>query len=1372
MEFNNTFSYKLIYIFCINDENHKGLLKIGDTSVDTDTVNLEPTCNILNQAAHKRIRSYTNITGVSYQLLYTELAVRVVNRNGKQKTECFRDHLVHQVLKRSGIPNHYFDKENKRNEWFKTDLATAIHAIKAVKEDRPSLDPNEKSQGNTPIIWREEQEQAFDQTVKRFKKGNHMLWNAKMRFGKTLTALRVIKEFPFKKVLVYTHRPVVLDSWQSDFEKLIKDGSYKFASRKQGYNLKELQRDNYSHFIYFASMQDLRGSATVGGNFDKNDEVFTEKWDLIIIDEAHEGTQTVLGKRVLQDILNHHPEHPTKLLQLSGTPFNLLDNFEEEEVFSWDYIKEQDAKKRWLEEHFGDSNPYEELPRMEIYTYNLNREFSSYTDLDDKAFNFKEFFRTWTGDVQKDYKRMPPHAKIGDFVHEGDVKKFLDLLTNENTNSNYPFSTEKYRQFFRHTLWMVPGVKEAKALSKLLREHPIFGNKQFYKIANVAGDGDEEKEYNDALKEVRAAIGENPDDHYSITLSCGRLTTGVTIPEWTGVLMLAGSFSTSAANYMQTIFRVQTPANINGRMKERCCVFDFAPDRTLKMVAEASQVSAKAGKTSDTDRAILRDFLNFCPVISVQGSKMEQYEESTLFQQLKKAYTDRVVKNGFDDKHLYNDNLLKLDDLELEEFEHLKKIVKNAKLSMGPQNDIEMNSLGFTEEEYDKVKNAEKKPKKELTSEEKALLEEKRKKQENARKAISILRAISIRIPLLIYGAKYNMNKDISIEEDISPKKFVELIDDQSWEEFMPQDVTKNLFLKFSKYYDVDVFIAAGKQIRARAKAADELSPTERVQKLANLFATFKNPDKETVLTPWRVVNMHLGECLGGYNFYDEKFEKQLEEPRVISHGKVTEDTLANPHAHILEINSKTGLYPLYATYSIYRAQLEQIPPEQRTLEKQNQLWLDTVRDNIFVICKTKMAKYITQRTLLGYKNGEINTHYFEDLINQLKNKPEQFRSKVLKGSFWNRKENVMQFDAVVGNPPYQESKAKTENQTQGNSSYIYQFFQLVADNLAHYTCLIYPFGGWFDAPERLNGLGNKILKDKHTISIYAYEGTTDKRAWYRTDKAPCPIFGTDANLSAGIAIVLRDKDFHEELKYSNRIYSDDVVSIKYDEQLELTPNPVFIVINKKLGNRKINSLIKKGIFGIESDWVEKNPTKVSFEKADWENPVQVLTNDKAGSSGRAKLYWTAKRNIPKGWEYINFYKVIMTSAYPKQKLVSGVSTLENVQRRISELIELMPEGTAFGRSRLALFMSKDKKECENFITYTKTKFFSGLVLQEPNRRSSFGDIIPMQDFTDKSDIDWSKPLAEIDKQLYKKYGLTQKEIDFIENENMIKPME
>ena len=383
---------------------------------------------------------------------------------------------------------------------------------------------------------------------------------------------------------------------------------------------------------------------------------------------------------------------------------------------------------------------------------------------------------------------------------------------------------------------------------------------------NVAGDGDEEEDREEALKKVNKAISEA--QHGTITLSCGRLTTGVSVPQWMGVLMLSGSFNTAASAYMQTIFRVQTPYSINGLVKEDCYVFDFAPDRTLQVLASVPRVSHKAGKTTDAQREALGDFLNFCPVIGMEGSMMKPYDANKMMEQLKKAYVERVVRNGFEDGYLYTDELLKLDEVAVKDFKELKGIIGQTK-AIGNSGNIDVNAQGLTNEEYEEKEKLEKKKKKELTDEEKARLEELKKKKKLKEDAVSILRGISIRMPLLIYGARID-NED----EQLTIDNFTSLVDAQSWEEFMPRGVTKVTFNKFKRYYDPDIFAAAGKRIRAMARAADRLTIEERIERITDIFSTFRNPDKETVLTPWRVVNMHMSDTTWRLYFFQRGFQR------------------------------------------------------------------------------------------------------------------------------------------------------------------------------------------------------------------------------------------------------------------------------------------------------------------------------------------------------------------------------------------------------------------------------------------------------------------------------------------------------------------
>lgn len=1326
--FEKTFEYKLIYVFRINDKAHEGLLKIGEATCNTDKNPDEilPNCNMLNVAAKKRINQYTTTAGIAYELLYTELARHYVTKNGQRKLEAFSDHDVHKVLERTGIKRHYFDTQNKANEWFKVDLETAKKAINAVKEGRSSLLSSEVSEEKSPIIFRPEQADAIRKTIKQFKTGNQMLWNAKMRFGKTLTALQVAKECEFKHILILTHRPVVSVGWYEDFEKIFYDTDYIFGSKTKGEDINNLI-DTDKKFVYFASMQDLRGSDAVGGKFDKNDEVFLTEWDFVVIDEAHEGTLTKLGQAVIETI-NEFSNSP-KILRLSGTPFNLLDKFEEEEIYTWDYVMEQREKADWYKNHFGDPNPYATLPELQIFTYNLDKLIPGFIDVEDGAFNFREFFRTWTGKVQKDFKPMPDGVNVGEFVHKASVRRFLDLLCRTDSESNYPFSTQEHREYFRHSLWMVPGVKEAKALSALLKEHPVFGSGAF-NIVNVAGSGDEEIASKDALDAVRKAFGDNPDETYSITLSCGRLTTGVTVPEWTAVFMLAGTFSTSASSYLQTIFRVQSPANINGKVKERCCVFDFAPDRTLKMVAEAGRLSTKTGKT-DNDRKIMGEFLNFCPVISVDGSSMQPYNVDRLLQQLKKAYTDRVVRNGFDDKHIYNDNLLKLDDIELADFEELKKIVGASKQTEKVK-EIDINNQGFTDEEYEEIERIEAKPRKERTPEEIALLEEKKKKRDNTQKAMSILRGVSIRIPLLIYGAEVPIDKEITVDN------FVDLIDDPSWNEFMPTGVTKATYKKFSKYYEQDVFVAAGRQIRNMALAADELSPDERVKKIAAQFAMFKNPDKETVLTPWRVVNMHMSDCLGGYCFYNEDFTDTIEESRFVDRGKVTEETVANTEAQILEINSKTGLYPLYVTYSIYRKRCAEIKPEELTIEKQYEMWQKTVEDNIFVICKTPMAKAITRRTLLGYRKGKINAHAFDDLIMQLKEKPEQFRDKILRGSFWNKENKEMKFDAVVGNPPYQIM----DGGNKASAMPIYNIFVDMAKKIKpQYLSMIMP-AKWFNGGRGLDLFREHMLNDSSMQIL--------------VDFADSQVCFPGVDIAGGICYFLWNNKHSGKCtvkSYNNGSFDEDIRSLNEYETFIRMPKAIPIV-NKLKNFSSINYF----------------DSCVSAQR-----PFGLRTYVKPQDSGDLVLRYNGGKGL-----YQNNSTIINQDWIPKWKVIMSYLTYDHAGRadkdgkkRIFSTMEILCPNEICTETYLVIYTSNNEVEVKHVLSYMKTKFVRFMVslvtATQHISKASFR-LVPIQDFTANSDIDWSKSAAEIDQQLYAKYSLNDEEISFIES--MIKPME
>jgi hypothetical protein len=579
---------------------------------------------------------------------------------------------------------------------------------------------------------------------------------------------------------------------------------------------------------------------------------------------------------------------------------------------------------------------------------------------------------------------------------------------------------------------------------------------------------------------------------------------------------------------------------------------------------------------------------------------------------------------------------------------------------------------------------------------------------------------------------------------EITIDNFASLIDPQSWEEFMPKGVTKQKFNSFKKYYDPEIFCAAGKRIRAMARAADKLSIEERIERITDIFSTFRNPDKETVLTPWRVVNMHLGDCLGGYNFYDTEYQNVISEPRFIDKGEVTAEVFS-PESRILEINSKSGLYPLYMAYGIYRARVKASLFAVETVEEQQAVWDKVIAENIFVICKTPMAKSITKRTLAGFRKAKVNTRYFEDLINQIKNKPENFIAKVAKGrSYWKAIDNDnMKFNAIVGNPPYQEVVDQKES-TNGQkvSISIFQYFQTISEKIGKYTALIYPGSRWIHRSGKgLEKFGLAQMNDPHLALLEFFPSSKD-------------IF-KDVAIADGLSIVLKNMEKNEcgfTYKYS---VDGKVITIQANnpgnDMFSLNPQDNEII--KRLDNAiksfgcLHDSILPRNLFSIESDFVEKNPSLVKeYNDGDYYNPeteIKLFTNDKSGKSGRARWYIADKNVITSGSEYLNKWKVIVSSAN-----AGG-------QKR-SNQIAIVDNHSAFGRSRVALKTFATEKEAQNFFRYATSEIIRFAFLLTDESLTSLAKKVPdLLDYSDRNGvIDYSD---NINTQLYTLFGIDDK---------------
>ena len=1349
MQYYSTLKAKLIYIFTIGDEAHKGLVKIGEATLDEATnLTLAPNSKELNAAARKRIDQYTKTAGIDYTLRYTELTVSI--KGGQIQT--FNDKEVHEVLLRSGIKRHDFSSKHQGREWFECNVEVAKEAIQAVKEGRHSINPGKFADVPDEIEFRPEQKEAIEKTVRKFSNnGKNMLWNAKMRFGKTLSALQVVKEMRFHRTIIVTHRPVVDEGWFEDFGKIFNwMDPWTYGSRDKGEPFEVLEsiakKNPDQHYIWFASMQDLRGAQEVGGKFNKNKNILAADYDLVIIDEAHEGTQTELGQNVLKKL----QKDKTHVLNLSGTPFNLLEDFSEDEIFTWDYVMEQKAKEEWDINHFGDPNPYAGLPRLNIFTFDLGKAMAGFEDIEDSAFNFKEFFRTWTGDIERDHREMPDGAE-GKFVHEESVKNFLDLIVKYDPESNYPYSTKEFRNSFRHTLWMVPGVKEARALSSLLKAHPIFSQ---FEIVNVAGEGDEEVENDDALNLVNKAMyNDDPEDTRTITLSCGKLTTGVTVRPWTAVMMLAGSHNTDAKAYMQTIFRVQSPYTTReGFRKENCYVFDFAPDRTLKVLADTAKVQTKK-TASESDRVKLGEFLNFCPVIGYNGTKMDTYDVDRMLEQLKRAYITRVTKNGCDDPRLYNQEMLrKLDAEALEKFKMLHGIIGATKANHA-STDVDMAKTGLTNEQYKELERIKKKKRAELTEEDKKRLEEAKEKKKNADNAISILRGISIRLPLLMYGAELNNEG-----QDITLENFADLIDNQSWEEFMPRGVTKELFKEFTPFYDPDMFRAVGRNYRDLVRAADRLAPMERTREVARIFSYFRNPDKETVLTPWRVVNMHIGDCIGGQVFFESDMQTEAHEPRFVDHGEVTEKVFKDPDTRILEINSKTGLYPLYMAYSVFAEKLQKYRESHMLatdvpIPIQNEIWDDVLRNHIFVICKTEMAKSITMRTLRGFRTAKVNARHFEDLINKITNQPELFISKVSNGiNYWKITglESNMKFNAIVGNPPYQKNIGAESNSSYAASIY-YLFIEAAIKLNPQYISMITP-SRWMTKSSR--GIPDewvdKMLDCNHFVKIHDYTNATTLFTGVEIKGGvsywlykPAYVGECDFNLHQG----------HTCVSHKGRLNASETGIVIRDPNALAIMEKVVNVEGQYYKERSFAQIVGPRAYFTD---IDKNILTAGWlgysKEKDASHNIKYYLNKRLEPSGVA---WVSKTDIPKGHESISLNKVLIPKAggTGNDPIVLGTPFYAEPNSCCSDTY------LCIGYNPKAPL---SKEECENVISYIRTRFFRFMVSIKKKTQNSTRDsyqFVPMQDFSQS----WT------DTDLYKKYSLDKAEIEYIES--LIKPM-
>ncbi|HWP94864.1 MAG TPA: DEAD/DEAH box helicase family protein [Gammaproteobacteria bacterium] len=621
-----------IYAYSIDDAAHKGLLKIGQTTRDVKQ-------RVAEQLKTAAIRNYR-----------IELDEPAEREDGT----VFTDHEVRAALEKKRF-------EIVTGEWVRCTVADVRTVLAELRTGKPlsgthhlrfpmrkeQRDAVEKTWAYFHSIWQEDMH-----AVPRF------LWNAKMRFGKTFATYQLAKRLGAKRVLIVTFKPAVEDAWQSDLESHVDFEGWQYLSRNSGRD--PTQIDHRKPVVYFGSFQDLLGRDEAGNIKPKNEWLHKVKWDLVVFDEYHFGAWRETAQELFEgeeeavarkestleyaDGLAHVNEDLAVLsekeaeflpittrayLYLSGTPFRALatGEFIEEQIFNWTYTDEQRAKEEFAKNHPGEPNPYAVLPQMRLLTYQMPDELlaiASGGEFDE--FDLNEFFAAMG------------MGKTAQFKHKDDVQKWLDILRGQyapkshehlktGTRPPFPYSDVRLLPYLQHSLWFLPNVAACHAMANLLAEkHNTF----WHDYTVVVAAGAEAGIGLDALPPVRKAIGGGFDTK-TITLSCGKLTTGVTVPQWSAILMLRNL--KSPETYFQAAFRVQSPwtiKNPNGDdpneeeiLKPVCFVFDFAPTRALR---QFSEYAIGLSPHEPNPENAVKDLVSFLPVLAYDGANMTQID--------------------------------------------------------------------------------------------------------------------------------------------------------------------------------------------------------------------------------------------------------------------------------------------------------------------------------------------------------------------------------------------------------------------------------------------------------------------------------------------------------------------------------------------------------------------------------------------------------------------------------------------------------------------------------------------------------------------------------------------------------------------------
>jgi hypothetical protein len=746
-----------IYAFTDSNPQFSGLLKVGFTTVNA-------------QARLKQIYPLKTPGKLPYQILLEESAM-------KSDGGSFTDHDVHRVLRKKGI-------KNPSGEWFKCSVDEVRSAIIAVKSGVVSEDNRTADFGMRP-----EQAEAVEKTMAYFKsfvkenpgKTPHFLWNAKMRFGKTFATYQLAKKMGWKKVLVLTFKPAVQNAWDEDLKNHIDFTDWQFLSR-DGLHYEDLKKNK--PFVCFGSFQDYLGKNSVGGIKAKNEWVHTTHWDCVVFDEYHYGAWRETAKELFEaedkkeirfaegEGIEYFDEEVMPIttnsyLYLSGTPFRAIGSgeFIEEQIYNWTYSDEQRAKDSWTKPN----NPYASLPRMVLMTYQLPESIKRIAmDGEFDEFDLNIFFAA-NGET-----------KSARFKYESEVQKWLDLIRGsfaETTIDNLklgakkppmPFSHARLLNLLSHTFWFLPTVASCHAMRNLLMQKQ---NKFYHDYEVVVAAGSAAGIGVDALPPVFEAM-DDPLKTKTITLSCGKLTTGVSVKPWSGIFMLRNT--TSPETYFQAAFRVQTPWVIKNTdskspnkeeiIKEECYVFDFAPDRALKQIAD---YSCRLEVNESNPEKKVEEFIKFLPVLAYDGSSMKQIDAAGILDLAMSGTTATLLARRWESALLVN-----VDNSTLQRLMNNKAAMQALMSIEGFRNlNQEIETIINKSESVKKAK--QEANEKEPTSKEKKAMSDEEKEYKNLRKQIQEkLIKFATRIPVFMYLTDYRERSLQDVITQLEPGLF------------------------------------------------------------------------------------------------------------------------------------------------------------------------------------------------------------------------------------------------------------------------------------------------------------------------------------------------------------------------------------------------------------------------------------------------------------------------------------------------------------------------------------------------------------------------------------------------------------------------